>query len=157
MKALSEKRAYEVAHTINAHLPETYRQRLAIEELRIQDYLRRREMSRRLILIIGGAGYIGSVLIGHLLERGYRVRCADLLLYENHICIKAYLSNPDFEFVPSDHVDTEALAAVFEGVTDAILLAGLVGDPITKKYPEESAVINHEGYFRLADQLDGLG
>ena len=32
-----------------------------------------------------------------------------------------------------------------------VLLAGLVGDPITKKYPEESALINDQGLKNVID------
>ena len=35
----------------------------------------------RTVLVIGGAGYIGSVLVRDLLRRGYRVRVIDNLLY----------------------------------------------------------------------------
>ena len=35
------------------------------------------------ILLIGGAGYIGTVLIRHLLDKKYHVTCLDNLIY-NH-------------------------------------------------------------------------
>ena len=37
------------------------------------------------ILIAGGAGYIGSVLIPKLLERGYEVSVIDLFWFGNHL------------------------------------------------------------------------
>ena len=37
------------------------------------------------ILIAGGAGYIGSVLIPKLLQRGYEVEVVDLLWFGNHL------------------------------------------------------------------------
>src|SRR5439155_6054195 len=37
----------------------------------------------RRILVVGGAGYVGCVLVPMLLEAGFAVTCADLLLYEN--------------------------------------------------------------------------
>ncbi|HNX98185.1 MAG TPA: NAD-dependent epimerase/dehydratase family protein, partial [Candidatus Aminicenantes bacterium] len=37
------------------------------------------------ILIAGGAGYIGSVLIPKLLERGYEIDVLDLFWFGNHL------------------------------------------------------------------------
>ena len=40
------------------------------------------------ILIIGGAGYIGSKLIKHLLDNKYKVTVFDRLLFgADHLCI----------------------------------------------------------------------
>ena len=41
------------------------------------------------ILVAGGAGYIGSVLIPRLLERGYNVDVVDLLWFGNKLPEKA--------------------------------------------------------------------
>jgi nucleoside-diphosphate-sugar epimerase len=109
------------------------------------------------ILIIGGAGYIGSVLTGHLLAAGYKVTCLDLLLYGHNLCVVPYLSNPGYRFVYGDLCDPETLTRATDGVTDVILLAGLVGDPITKKYPEASRAINDEGVLNCINFLNGKG
>ena len=37
------------------------------------------------ILVAGGAGYIGSMLVPKLLERGYDVEVIDLLWFGNHL------------------------------------------------------------------------
>ena len=37
------------------------------------------------------------------------------------------------------------------GVTDVVVLGGLVGDPIARKYPAESALINDDGILQVLD------
>ena len=46
----------------------------------------------------------------------------------------------------TDLYDPIALENAAEGVSHVVLLAGLVGDPITKKYPDDSDNINVNGY-----------
>jgi len=99
----------------------------------------------RHVLVLGGAGYVGNVLIPYLLDRGYSVTCADLLLYENGPLMVPYLSHPAFRFVQADCRDWASYDDMMQGVTDVIILAALVGDPITKVYPKESTEINVTG------------
>ena len=42
------------------------------------------------ILLVGGAGYIGTVLTQHLLSKGFEVRCFDSLIYLQKSCIKNF-------------------------------------------------------------------
>ena len=109
------------------------------------------------ILIIGGAGYIGPVLTSHFLAAGYKVNCLDLLLYQNDICVTQYLGNPNYRFIYGDMSDLSAMNRALEGVTDVVLLAGLVGDPITKKYPAASHAINDVGILSCINYLNGKG
>jgi nucleoside-diphosphate-sugar epimerase len=111
----------------------------------------------RTVLLIGGAGYIGSVLAGHLLEKGCRVRCLDLLLYRNGRSLDAYRKNDRFDFMLGDMGDPAALSRALDGVTDVVLLAGLVGDPITKKYPEWNDRVNVRGVRTAIEAFGGLG
>src|SRR3989338_1601813 len=98
--------------------------------------------SKRKVLLIGGAGYIGSVLAGDLLEKGYRVCCLDLFLYQNKLAMAAYENHADFDWQCGDFTDERVLESALPGMTDVVILAGLVGDPITRKYPVESQKIN---------------
>ena len=109
------------------------------------------------ILIIGGAGYVGTVMTEHLLNKGYQVRALDMFLYQNNHCVLPYLSREGYEFVYGDLCNHETLQKTLEGVTSVILLAGLVGDPITKKYPEASERINERGIKECIDRLNGMG
>lgn len=112
---------------------------------------------RRKVLIFGGAGYIGSVVTPHLLERGFAVRCADLLLYGNQSCVLPWLRHPDYAFSAGDLCDDGFAGEMLDGASDVVILAGLVGDPITKKFPEASEAINRDGCLRLIDRLSGRG
>ena len=42
---------------------------------------------KKTVLIIGGEGYIGSVLSSKLIDNGYNVKSMDLLIYNNHSCV----------------------------------------------------------------------
>jgi nucleoside-diphosphate-sugar epimerase len=111
----------------------------------------------RKILIIGGAGYIGPVLTDRFLGAGYKVNCLDLLLYQNDICVTQHVGNPNYRFIYGDMCDSSAMNRALKGVTDVVLLAGLVGDPITKKYPAASHAINDVGILSCINYLNGKG
>ena len=111
----------------------------------------------RHVLLVGGAGYIGTELTAHLLERGYRVRAADQLVYRNGLAVAGFLRHPNYEFRRLDLANPAAMAGALDGISDVVLLAGLVGDPITKTYPEASDRINLNGMKGLVDQLAGRG
>ena len=103
------------------------------------------------ILIVGGAGYIGSVLTDNLLKNGYSVRSLDLFLYKNNECALNFLGSTNYEFLYGDCTDRSFIKKSLEGVGCVLILAGLVGDPISKKYPKESALINDKGVKNVID------
>jgi nucleoside-diphosphate-sugar epimerase len=113
--------------------------------------------TNRKVLLIGGAGYIGSVMTGYLLNKGWQVRCFDHLIYENQTCVSFYWGHSRYEFIYGDFADPAQLEPALEGVDDVVILAGLVGDPITKKYPENSQAINMDGILQLVRSLNGKG
>lgn len=142
----------------NEDLPEERRRAILVEEERVRrDVLAPRGLEERRILLIGGAGYIGCEVTAHLLETGYRVRSADLLVYDNGLAVAGFLRSPRYEFRKLDLVDSLAVEGMLADVTDVVVLAGLVGDPITNAYPEQSEAINVNGMRRLLDVLDGHG
>ncbi len=115
------------------------------------------DFSGRTVLVVGGAGYVGSVLVTELLRAGAQVRILDQLIYDNGFSIAPLLDDPRLQFHRGDLRNPEDLARAAQGATDLVLLASLVGDPICKAYPELALEINDEGAKRLIDQLDGLG
>ena len=138
--------------------PPAYHEALAAEAERVRrDQLAPRGLETRRVLIVGGGGYVGTVLGQALLEAGFAVRCLDNLLWEQETALYHLVANPRFEFVKADLCDRAAFTAALEGVTDVVLLAGLVGDPVTKKYPEAAARVNDDGHAMMLEALEGRG
>ena len=152
------RRIQEVAFAINAHLPPARQAEIHEEELRVlREILVPRGLDQRRVLLVGGAGYIGGTVTRHMLDCGYQVRCLDAVLYNNASVVVPFLGDDGYEFVHGDFTDPVVMEAALKDVTDVVILAGLVGDPITKKYPEESAWINSEGMLRMVRGLAGRG
>ena len=101
------------------------------------------------VLLIGGAGYIGTVVTKHLIKKNFDVTCLDNLIYNNLYSLSEFEKDKKFNFVLGD-LRNEALTNKLLNECDAVvILAGLVGDPITKKYPEISEKINNKGIKKL--------
>ena len=64
------------------------------------------------ILIIGGAGYIGTVLSNYLMKKIIAI-CLDNFLYET---IKQHQTNKNFELINGDLRNTEKLNKIIEEV-----------------------------------------
>ena len=95
------------------------------------------------ILITGGAGYIGSELIGFLLRKGHQVVVADNLKYEPTSLLR-YASHINFEFTNLDVRRTGSLKQIMGGCDVIIPLACLVGFPLCEDYPIEAVQVNYE-------------
>jgi nucleoside-diphosphate-sugar epimerase len=93
------------------------------------------------ILVIGGAGYIGSMLVRKLLRRNYRVKVLDALLYGDDSIRDLYLDK-SFEFVKGDTRHVEVLTSVMSDVTAVVHLAELVGDPLCDQDAKKTRDIN---------------
>jgi nucleoside-diphosphate-sugar epimerase len=101
------------------------------------------------ILVVGGAGYLGSVLCRKLLEKGYNVRVLDCLLYGDKGIEELY-SNEKFEFILGDMRDIQVLMRCVKNVGAVIHLAAIVGDPASSLEPAETLEINYLSAKSLA-------
>jgi len=108
------------------------------------------------ILITGGAGYLGSVITGKMLERGYSVTVLDKLIF-NQTSLLQYTSNPNFKFIHGD-VRNEKLLEKLCLDSDAIVpLAAIVGFPACASEPELAREINFTQIFNIVKYTKGLG
>ncbi|HUU64046.1 MAG TPA: SDR family oxidoreductase [Dehalococcoidia bacterium] len=85
------------------------------------------------ILVAGGAGYIGSVLVPHLLEREYDVDVLDLLWFGNHLPDGVRVIEKDIMSITEDDV---------KGYDQVIFIAGLSNDPMAEYSPMRNFVGN---------------
>lgn len=98
------------------------------------------------ILLVGGAGYVGSVIAEELLERGYAVRILDRLYYGDEglrdIRDRVELVVGDMRCVDSE---------VFEGVDALINVGGLSNDPTAEYNPKANREMNTDASIKLAE------
>ena len=69
------------------------------------------------IVVTGGAGFIGSNFIYHMLEKypDYRIICVDCLTYAGNMStLKTALVNPAFKFLKINITDRQAVYSMFE-------------------------------------------
>lgn len=72
-------------------------------------------MTRKTLLITGGAGFIGSALIRHLIrETDYAVVNIDKLTYAGNLeSLSEIETHPNYDFIQADICDADKMAAVF--------------------------------------------
>lgn len=103
-----------------------------------------------MILVTGGAGYIGSTLVGMLLNQGYSIRVLDSLLHGGTSLI-AYFNHPCFEFMSGDILDTGTIARALEGVETVVHLAAIVGEPACNRDTEHATEVNLNATKQIVD------
>jgi nucleoside-diphosphate-sugar epimerase len=85
------------------------------------------------LLVAGGAGYLGSVLIPRLLDRGYDVDVVELFWFGNHLPNQVGILNKDiFNLTVED----------LKPYDQVMFLAGLSNDPMAEYSPSKNFVLN---------------
>ena len=108
------------------------------------------ERNVRKVLVVGGAGYIGSGLVRDLLAEGYRVRVLDVLLYGDE-AIRDLYNHPSFELVQGDFREVSPVVKAVKGVDAVIHLGAIVGDPACAVSEDETLETNLAATRLLAD------
>lgn len=106
------------------------------------------------VLVTGGGGYIGSVLIELLLERGYRVKCLDRFFFGEQT-LSELSGNPNLEIIKDDIRWFDP--GILNGVDTVMDLAALSNDPSGELDPEKTMEINYKGRVRVASLAKKYG
>lgn len=105
------------------------------------------------VLVTGHDGYIGTVLVPMLQQRGHEVVGLDSMLFEPCV-FGEKKSRPDAEY----RVDVrDAKPEHFAGVDAVIHLAGMSNDPSGDLNPEATYEINHRASTRMAEIAKAAG
>lgn len=106
------------------------------------------------VLVTGGAGYIGSVLTAKLIEKGYKVRVLDSLIYGSNGIVK-FVEDKSIELIADDIRDKDVIANAIKDIDCVIHLAAIVGEPLCNKIPEAARQINEYATLNLLNACKG--
>jgi nucleoside-diphosphate-sugar epimerase len=108
------------------------------------------------VLVVGGAGYIGSLLVEHLLHLNYKVRVLDALMYGREP-LRSVENHPDFQLMVGDCRNMQNVVRAVRGVDAIIDLAAIVGDPACEQDREAALEINYGATRMLLELAKGHG
>lgn len=108
------------------------------------------------VLVVGGAGYLGSLLVTMLLEQGYRVRVFDSLLFGKE-SLRAVEHDSRCEIVCGDVRDIPAVVQAMKHCDAVVDLAAIVGDPACEENRQLAVEVNRAATRMLIDVCRGYG
>jgi nucleoside-diphosphate-sugar epimerase len=86
------------------------------------------------VLVTGGAGYLGSILVPALLDRGFSVTVVDSFMYGQD-SLNAVCYRPEFSVVRGDVRSLDTMKPLVKDADVIIPLAALVGAPLCDRDP----------------------
>ncbi|CAM5397265.1 NAD(P)-dependent oxidoreductase [Kitasatospora aureofaciens] len=108
------------------------------------------------VVLLGGAGYIGSVASHHLVSLGHHVTVVDGLIYNRRDDPSQLLPNAA-TFVGGDLRDPDLLVEVCDGADAVVHLGGIVGEPACQLDEELAVELNYAAPMIAAEAAAGAG
>ena len=99
------------------------------------------------VFVTGGAGYVGAVLVPHLLKEGFEVTVLDLMIYGEHVL----QMHNNLNAVKGDIRNQDFLKKLIPGNDAVIHLACISNDPSFEMNPELGKSINLDAFRPLVD------
>lgn len=101
------------------------------------------------ILITGGAGFIGSNLCEHFLEKGHKVVCLDNFATGHRHNIEPFLNNGNFTLIEGDIRDLDTCNQAVDGIDYVLHQAALGSVPRSINDPITSNEVNVSGFLNM--------
>jgi nucleoside-diphosphate-sugar epimerase len=98
------------------------------------------------IFITGGAGYVGSILVPHLLSKGYRITVLDLMIYGETLP-----QHSNLNLIKGDIRDQNLLKKIIKNIDVVIHLACISNDPSFELNPKLGKDINLNSFAPLVE------
>ncbi|NNC82891.1 MAG: SDR family oxidoreductase [Flavobacteriales bacterium] len=117
-----------------------------------------RKIENKVVLITGGAGFIGSNLCERLLQQDNKVICLDNLSTGHRRNIEEFISHTDFQFIKGDLGDIETCRKATHGVDIILHQAALGSVPRSVQFPLATHQANSTGTLNILDaaRLNGV-
>jgi nucleoside-diphosphate-sugar epimerase len=104
------------------------------------------------ILVTGGAGYIGTLLIPQLLDKGHKVKLFDNFMWGVKPILH-FAAHNNFEIESGDVRDKEAIRTAVNGCDVVIHLAAIVGYPACAADHNRAVTTNLDGTRNIVESL----
>jgi nucleoside-diphosphate-sugar epimerase len=104
------------------------------------------------ILVTGGAGYLGSTMVGFLLETGHHVTVVDNFMF-GEATLNQFCYHDNFDVVNGDVRIKEVMKPLIAKADVLIPLAALVGAPLCNKDPVAAKSTNNDAVMMMLDMV----
>ncbi len=132
---------------------------------RVQDLLDAKEFeqtksdfrpNKDVVLVTGGAGYIGLHLVKKLLDDGKKVRVLENFSFGRSF-LPDFFKDPNLEVIEGDIANIRDVVQAVKGVDTVIALAAIVGDPACSVSTEDTLNLNYEASKVLIETSNFYG
>lgn len=108
-----------------------------------------KELKNQHVLVTGGAGFIGSNLVGFLLENNVRTSVLDNLSTGKRTNLSEFENNPLFNFIEGDITDFNTCLSALEGIDVISHQAALGSVPRSIEFPHNTHQVNATGFLNM--------
>jgi nucleoside-diphosphate-sugar epimerase len=109
------------------------------------------------VLVTGAAGYVGSIVVTELLDRGWSVRAFDALIHGGTPSLLPAWGRERFRFIYGDVRREELRRRALRGADCVVHLAAIVGDPACARQQDRAREVNLDATRALLAEAEAEG